>query len=128
MIEHQFVAAARGYIGVPCRHQGRSRRGLDCIGLVVVAARDCGLDPPVAATYGRMQAYRQFKPLLTAWCDRVGEPGPGIVALFMNAARLHVGILTAEGTIIHAPGEGACVKEHRLNFAVRQLWRPKWPS
>ena len=38
-----IVAAARGWLGVPWRHQGRSRAGVDCVGLVVVVCRSLGL-------------------------------------------------------------------------------------
>ncbi len=34
-----FVAAARGYLGVRWRHQGRSREGVDCVGLPIVCAQ-----------------------------------------------------------------------------------------
>lgn len=37
-----FLQAVRSYLGVPFRHQGRDRRGLDCAGLPTVAAQDCG--------------------------------------------------------------------------------------
>ena len=42
-----IVEAARRYIGVPFVHQGRSSRGLDCVGLLWLAYADCGvhLDP-----------------------------------------------------------------------------------
>lgn len=124
----QFVAAARSYIGVKCIHQGRSRAaGVDCIGLVVLALRDCGIDAPLIADYGRTQAYRQFRPELAKYCARVGEAGEGIIILYMNSMALHLGILTAENTVIHAPLEGERVKEHSLNFPPRQFWRPKWP-
>ena len=34
--------AARAYIGVPWQHHGRSRHGLDCVGLLFLASRDIG--------------------------------------------------------------------------------------
>ena len=126
-IDAQFVAAARSYIGTRCVHQGRSRNGVDCIGLVVMAVRDCGLDAPLTADYGRTQAYLQFKPLLAKFCERVGAAGEGIIVLYMNSMVLHVGVLTAKNTVIHAPNEGERVKEHHLNFQPRQFWRPRWP-
>jgi len=44
--------AARRYIGVPFRHRGRSRRGVDCAGLVVLAFRDLGVTLPDFLKYG----------------------------------------------------------------------------
>lgn len=49
----RLVDAARGYLDVRWRHRGRSRFGLDCAGLVVVAYRDCGIDLPDYKLYGR---------------------------------------------------------------------------
>ncbi len=126
-MDAKFVAAARSWIGVPWAHQGRSRAGVDCIGLVVMAARDCWLQVPLDATYGRTQAYRQAKPLLGQWCERVGHAGEGTIALYMDSSQLHVGVLTASGTVVQALAGAGRVVESGLNFEPRQLWRPKWP-
>jgi cell wall-associated NlpC family hydrolase len=48
-----LVAAARAYLHVPFRHRGRSRRGLDCAGLLVLACRDIGKPIPDQRHYGR---------------------------------------------------------------------------
>lgn len=48
-----FVEAARTYVGVPWKHLGRTRKGLDCAGLPVVAAADIGKPVPDVARYGR---------------------------------------------------------------------------
>lgn len=39
----QIVEAARSYLGIRFRHQGRDKSGLDCVGLLVLISRDCGL-------------------------------------------------------------------------------------
>lgn len=39
-----FVEAARSYMDVRWHHLGRSREGVDCIGLLLLAAQDCGLE------------------------------------------------------------------------------------
>ena len=38
-----IIAAARAWLGVPWRHQGRTRQGVDCAGLVVLVGREFGL-------------------------------------------------------------------------------------
>jgi cell wall-associated NlpC family hydrolase len=48
-----IVAAARTYLGVPWRHQGRTRAGLDCAGLIVMVARDLALSDYDSTAYGR---------------------------------------------------------------------------
>lgn len=50
-----FVAAARSFEGVKWRHQGRSRAGVDCIGLVVAARAALGLDTLDVHNYNRKQ-------------------------------------------------------------------------
>jgi len=49
----EIVAAARGWIGVPWRHQGRSRAGVDCVGLIVVVCQGLGLSDYDSTVYGR---------------------------------------------------------------------------
>ena len=41
------------YLGVSFRHRGRSRRGLDCAGLVILASRDAGYLAVDREVYGR---------------------------------------------------------------------------
>ena len=125
-IDRQFVAAARSWIGTPWVHQGRARHGVDCIGLVVMAAADCGLDVTMDATYGHTQAYWQAKPLLLEFCERVSGGGEGIVALYKNTSILHVGVLTESNTVVHAFGPAGRVVESGLNFEPLQFWRPRW--
>jgi hypothetical protein len=39
----QIVDKAREYLGVPFQHQGRSKQGLDCVGLILAVAEDLQL-------------------------------------------------------------------------------------
>ena len=49
--------AARNYLGVPFKHQGRNPSiGIDCIGLAQLAARDCGIVAPDWTDYARHPA------------------------------------------------------------------------
>ena len=91
-----FAAAARGYVGVPWRHLGRSRTGLDCIGLVLLAARDAGLVLPDPAPYAREPQGTRLLEGILAHAVRVPEPAPGDVLLFrMGLYGGHVGIASA---------------------------------
>lgn len=49
----EIVAYARAWIGTPWRHQGRSRTGIDCAGLLVRTAAEFDLP------HGDMQGYRR---------------------------------------------------------------------
>lgn len=129
-----FVAAARGFIGVPWVHQGRSERGIDCVGLIVLAARAVGIDAPMRADYGRFQYYPQAREYLEQFCDRVGSPDLGDIVLFKTTQSLHMAIVSeiaADGSIarvIQALGHKSNVVDTALQFPPLQLWRLRWPS
>lgn len=48
-----FIAVARSFAGVPFRHRGRTERGVDCLGLVVVAMHAIGRQMQDRPAYGR---------------------------------------------------------------------------
>lgn len=127
MIADDFIAAARGMLGVPFKHQGRSPRfGLDCAGLAVCAARQCGLNVEDFTAYQRLPNTSDFLATLHKNCDRLlaGEERPGDLLIFeFSNNPQHLAILTAPGRIIHAYGAGAIAKvvEHDMDAT----WRAK---
>lgn len=123
-----FLDAARGYVGCPWKHQGRSRLGLDCIGLVVLALRDCGLDAPMTAVYGRMADYFKLKPVLCEYATRIGDIRPGALLLYKRGLILHMAIAAKAGEAVQALNTVGRVIESPLNFKVTQSWGIKWPS
>ena len=122
-----FVAAARSYMGTPFRHMGRSRTGLDCIGLVVVSCRDLGLAVVDARSYDRRPNYRQMLRAARDQFEVIPKSLPlpaGAVAMFRDADWIHVGIATGEGRFIHARGPlgPRRVVEHLIDD---QSWGPR---
>ena len=88
-----FVSAARGYVGVPWRHLGRSRTGVDCIGLVLLAAREVGVELPDPAPYAREPQGTRLLEGIIAHAARVSEVRAGDVLLFrLSLYGGHVGI------------------------------------
>ena len=88
-----FVAAARSYVGVPWRHRGRSRTGVDCIGLVLLVAREVGMDLPDPAPYAREPQGTRLLEGILAHTTRMAEAAPGDVLLFrLGLYGGHVGI------------------------------------
>lgn len=88
-----FVAAARSFVGVPWRHLGRSRTGLDCIGLALLAAREVSVDLPDPAPYTREPQGTRLLDGILAHAERMATPEPGDVLLFrMGLYGGHVGI------------------------------------
>lgn len=124
MTVEELLASARTWIGVPFHHQGRSRAGVDCIGLPEAILREAGALPKRYAAptnYGRRPT-SELEDGLARWC----QPAPQAVAGVLLAIQWpghgrisHVAIFTG-ATIIHAYHKrGVC--EH----AYRGQW-PKW--
>jgi len=133
MSAQAFIKAARGFLGAPWVHQGRTEKGMDCVGLVVLAARAVGMDAPLEATYGRMQDYRQARRYLGQFCERVGSAVPGDIVIFQNSQSLHMAIVSETQSdhpvrVIQAFGPKSKVVETSLQFSPMMLWRPNWPS
>lgn len=122
-----FIAAARGFLGVRWRHQGRSTRGVDCAGLVICAMRAVGRDPVDVEGYGRVPYRAGLEDALAA---NLGDPLPvesmqvGDVALMRFAGQpSHVGIIGdyryGGYSLIHAFAQNRQVVEHGLD----ENWR-----
>ncbi len=126
-----FIAAARTYIGVPWQHQGRSRHGIDCVGLLVCVARDLGIPVEDVRAYEREPRAHDLARILRRHCVSVPVAAMrrGDIVL-MGRPSTHVGILTHAHRplgLIHVPTNGACVEVrfdpdiHRLRAAYRPL-------
>jgi len=117
----ELITAARAYDKVPFRHQGRSRQGLDCIGLIVCAARDIGIDLPDRHDYARDPADDSLAHGMDEAMIPLVRPEPGAVALirFANSVR-HVALITPE-RMIHVWDLVGRVVEHGWHpwFQVR---------
>ena len=120
-----FIAEARTYLRVPFRHTGRSRRGVDCVGLVAVALAAVGREVADRRDYGRDPVRDGLREVLVAhFGEPVAEAQPGDVALMRwhesNGVQLycHVGILTDYPlgglALLHAHSQNRQVVEHRL--------------
>jgi hypothetical protein len=131
---HDIVTCARQFLDVRFVHQGRSREGLDCLGLLIATAREAGLDfeaMPVTEidvpTYGR----RPDTQFLKAQLDRFLTPilpsalAPAdIVLLKVEGSPQHLAIISdypmaGELGMIHAYAPAHKVVEHRYDA----IWR-----
>jgi hypothetical protein len=81
------VAVARTLLGVPCRHQGRTRQGVDCAGLVVLVGRGLGLADYDTTAYGRRPEGQGFVQHFRTAMDGLPLPkaGAGDVLVFADA-------------------------------------------
>ncbi|MGS4947765.1 hypothetical protein ACVDG3_20000 [Meridianimarinicoccus sp. RP-17] len=127
------VAEARSWIGVPFRHQGRSRRGVDCVGLLVQIGRALDVPHDDVTGYTRRAQGMGFLEHFRAHLTEIAltDAGPGDVAVFIeHLYPCHTGLLSdLHGVphLIHAhAGRGQVMEEPfqgewpaRLRFAFR---------
>lgn len=112
-----LIKNARRYIGVQYRHQGRTRFGLDCLGLVLLALWDCGLeiahDTP---TYSPQVDSALLLSALDPHTEITQAIKPGTLLIFrISKTPQHLAIATGVNTIIHAYQGGPMrVVEHEL--------------
>jgi cell wall-associated NlpC family hydrolase len=119
------VAGARAYLGVPWRHQGRSLRGLDCAGLVVLVARDLGLADYDATGYGRRAQGFGFVEHFRGNMDAVAVPDgrPGDVLVFADQAYpCHCGFLTSRHGVPHLLHAHATRRQ-----VIEEPYAGEWP-
>lgn len=132
-----IVLEARSWLGVPFRHQGRTRSGTDCgglLGAVAIGARSVDAEwwaqefDPHFAGYGRHTVSGSLRSVCDRFMSAVPLPqaAPGdAVLLRIGPEQEHVGILAdyAHGglSIVHALSTVGRVVEHRLAFQLR--WR-----
>jgi cell wall-associated NlpC family hydrolase len=83
-----IVAAARAWLGVPWRHQGCTRQGVDRAGLVVLVGRWLGLADYDTTAYGRRPDGLGFVRKFRAAVEGIPLPeaGPGDVLVLADAA------------------------------------------
>jgi murein DD-endopeptidase / murein LD-carboxypeptidase len=114
----EFVAAARTCLGARFRLQGRHPdTGLDCIGLVVWSARQCGIIVPDAHDYllsdnpARLDAGLLAAPIFPI--DTADLASGDLVRLLSHGQPLHLAIY-GESSLIHADIRCRKVVEQRL--------------
>ena len=133
----RLVSAARSYLGTKFEHQGRTRNGIDCVGLIVNALNDAGYNPVCRESiekrdYHRVPSSTALTDRISAECDylAVGPsvadyacenalPGDLLVMSYKRDEKPKHVALVSSGTgkdvrIIHTNNETGMVKEHLL--------------
>lgn len=126
MTGDRIVAAARGWLGVPWRHQGRSRRGVDCVGLVVCVARELGHEPEDFTAYARHADTFDFAERFRRALREVpvAEAQPGDVLVFAERAfPCHCAVLSRRHGVPHL------IHAHALRRRViEEPLAGEWPA
>lgn len=129
----EMAQQVRSWIGTPWLHQGRTRAGVDCVGLILAAAAELGVARAAGlkiADYGRQANNHRLQDL----CDThlaqrsLQDLRPGLVALMrFDVYPQHVGVLgdyphaAGELSLIHSYQQAGRVVEHRL----ADVWRAR---
>ncbi len=124
-----LLAAARGYLGVPFRHLGRGRSGLDCVGLLLLSASDAGIAAEDPGGYARGHRGWDMLDWLGARFDRVptAEARDGDILVFNSQDThypCHVGLRsTKDGlpAVVHAQSLRGDVREERLHRHLKPI-------
>lgn len=91
----RLVAQARGWLGVKWRHQGRSRDGIDCAGLVLKVAHELDLTAFDTADYARQASDETMLALCREHLTEIewADAAPGDVVVMRFANQRHIGFL-----------------------------------
>jgi cell wall-associated NlpC family hydrolase len=117
----QIVDEARAHLGCRWIHQGRSRAGVDCVGLVIRVAHALGLSTFDTADYSRQPDPVRMRALLAEHMVPISRPRIGDVLLMrFEHEPQHVAIVSDIG-IIHAYAQARRVVEHRLD----DIWQSR---
>lgn len=116
----QVIAAARGYLGAPFAHRGRTRSGVDCAGLIIAVARDLGLQHPGKLYYSPLPACGLITQMLAEYAVSISDPEPGCIVHLNVAGRpQHLAFVGDHGdsglSLIHGHMTVGRVCEHRLD-------------
>ena len=108
-----FINAAKAYIGTPYVYGGTSKSGIDCSGLIYMAARNAGLQELPRTAALMYQA-------TTRITDAQRQKGD-LVFFKAGSTVSHVGIYLGPDKFLHAPSDGAVT-----GVQIGQLSRPYW--
>jgi cell wall-associated NlpC family hydrolase len=112
-----LILHARTWLGVPFRHQGRNRMGVDCGGLLMAIGQQAGLEIIPPETYSLSPDVELVRKALQANCVEIpladAQPGDVLLLAFAGAPQ-HVGLLTDIG-LLHAWAKPGKVVEHLID-------------
>lgn len=125
MTRDEILVAARAYVGVRFKLRGRSRMGIDCIGLLIAVGRDLGQEIEDVEHYRiGLEDSRVLRQMIEAQsdegainCIKTGS----IVMLKQSGMPMHCGIAVLDG------GEAMLIHSNiRAKAVVEQPMRAFW--
>tara|TARA_R100000152_G_C6777873_1_gene208044 strand:+ start:2869 stop:3270 length:402 start_codon:yes stop_codon:yes gene_type:complete len=126
----EIADTALAYVGTPFVHQGRSKHGLDCVGLLVQVARDLGFEAHDFTAYSLRPSSAQLMRLIGRSCDRVeGDPEVGDILVFQYIGPgwpQHAAIKTMRGMVHSYRGGPNKVVEVSFDDAWKDRLHSVW--
>jgi len=124
----QIILHSRKWMGSKFRHQGRSKSGIDCIGLFSEVAKEIGRDIPIPNNYTHHPDQKFLFSEMNRLFDKITkaemQAGDLVLMRFMDDhLRIpcrHVAIITNLG-VLHSSAQFRKVTEHGLD----QEWMEK---
>jgi len=129
-IQQKIIEAVREALGTRFVHQGRLvGSGIDCVGLLVHAAKTLGLPHHDERAYPIAPRKRWLEEVLAKSLTRIDpeEAGPGDVLCFWIRkpdSPQHVAVLNESGGMIHTYADVGKVVEHGLD----EFWKKRVSS
>lgn len=133
-IGDRIADAALEYLGTPWHHQGRLKGvGVDCVGLLVCAAQEAGLEIDDVTNYPPEMAGTWLLDQLAERCDRLEKAGPylrgDVLAFLFEGQPWHVALITQPDPvrIVHSWATAGKVVEQHLHGSwdrrIHSAWR-----
>lgn len=122
----EVVALAREWLRVRWKHQGRTRNGVDCAGVVVLVGKALGLQYEDKPSYQRRTHGQEFVKEFQTYLIEVSPTDtlPGNVVTFTDSAYpCHCGIFSVKLGVLHIIHAHATRKQ-----VVEEPFAHDWPS
>lgn len=116
--------AARNYIGTPFRHQGRTKWGLDCVGLIIKVAHDLNITDFDYTNYTEIPDSKEMRYYLNKYMFRIPtnmQQAGDIFYMSFTKTPQHLAIYTSTNTIIHS----ASVFKGVIEQSFSKYWKSK---
>lgn len=121
-IPDRVIEEARRWVGVPFRHAGRDRLGIDCVGLPLILLRFLHYTDFEDTDYSRSVNPERMRREIELFCVKIEEGFENAQTadlFFFNimGATQHIGVYTGkkDNTLIHAYESVGRVVEHIMN-------------
>src|ERR1041385_3966026 len=126
MTGRELITIARQHVDTRWRHQGRLiDDALDCVGLLIVVARQAQLDVEDMRNYDLRAGSKTLYAQLARYCDEISTGAPRqagdiLVVSVAGEDPQHTLLWTGEGTVLHASARHRKVVEHRYDEETRR--------